>query len=1011
MSRFFSNDSDSDSSDESSENEEENQSKALAPKEAEQFMYDSSDEEEEKRVVRTEKDKHWESFETTIGHIKNHLKINDWVAINNDFDLLQKKINKAKNVIRKHGIPKFYIKCILSIEESQKTQDTKKKSGGKKMSSSNAKGVNTMRQKLRKHNKAYEAQIAAYNKAPLVSEDEEEEEESEASEEEEEPTPVRKAKKAESSDDDDESDDDDDESDDDDDESDDDEDDSKEWDSDDSEDEGQQGAGDDFDIGLMADGGNPYSRDFWTKKAEVDDSVQKKQAIVEFVKRVKLSYKGWEDDLEDAKEDARTAPEYVDKSLRKMERKQKDLDDEKKQKQEVKAVTSKPKSAEEKVYTPEVISKKLKELVSMRGKRGTNRQQVVTDLKLLATKATTPVVMLKVKTTLTAALFDSTLNTVKYMPRATWIDLHKTLIDILDVLKKNPLVRLSEDDEVKDAFEEDDEDSMTMESLMEEEEARTKRLEEKAKRLEEERKQQEEAGEVVIQYVHGNLYAVVQRVVAEFHTSLQHIDPHTPEYVVRLRDEKATVELVARTQAYYKQTEKPALERKVALVRLEMVYYHYIPALDEQSEAKEEKSSARKVGKSRFGCFPAPILTKGKASETHELANFLYSSPDSREKMRALLCHVYHLALHNRCGDARNLLLMSHAQDTINDADIRTRILFNRTMAQMGLCYFRLGEVGKALNCLQELYQSNRFKELLAQGISSTRYGQERDVEKEKLERRRQYPYHMHINLDLLESVHLLSAMFLEVPNLAAFGAEFFTLRRNKKKVISKTFRRLLEHHSSKAFNGPPENTRDSVMAATKAMQQGDWKDAMVNIDRLKMWKLLPNSDVVKGMIRNQVKQVTLKTYLLSYGPQYTSISLAKLSEMFEMSDKDVYKLVSKMIFNDQLQGSWHQPSQCVVMQSEKSTQLQTVCTAYADKASQFLEQNEKLLEQKFGFYTNKQSNNDKSWHNKGGNQGGDKKWDNNNGGGDFNNSYRNSGNAFGNFRNRGANNNNRDRR
>ena len=50
------------------------------------------------------------------------------------------------------------------------------------------------------------------------------------------------------------------------------------------------------------------------------------------------------------------------------------------------------------------------------------------------------------------------------------------------------------------------------------------------------------------------------------------------------------------------------------------------------------------------------------------------------------------------------------------------------------------------------------------------------------------------------------------------------------------------------------------------------------------------------------------------------------------MSDKDVYKLVSKMIFNDQLQGSWHQPSQCVVMQSDKSSQLQMVCTAYADK-------------------------------------------------------------------------------
>ena len=48
----------------------------------------------------------------------------------------------------------------------------------------------------------------------------------------------------------------------------------------------------------------------------------------------------------------------------------------------------------------------------------------------------------------------------------------------------------------------------------------------------------------------------------------------------------------------------------------------------------------------------------------------------------------------------------------------------------------------------------------------------DRTQEQEKLEKRRQVPFHMHINLELMECVYLTSAMLLEIPYMAGSGRE-----------------------------------------------------------------------------------------------------------------------------------------------------------------------------------------------------------------------------------------------
>lgn len=225
------------------------------------------------------------------------------------------------------------------------------------------------------------------------------------------------------------------------------------------------------------------------------------------------------------------------------------------------------------------------------------------------------------------------------------------------------------------------------------------------------------------------------------------------------------------------------------------------------------------------------------------LSTHLYKSGNTVLKYRGMLCHSYHHALHNDIHTARDILLMSHLQEMIHSADVTTQILYNRTLVQIGLCAFRVGLIKDAQVTLQDIFSTQRVKEILAQGLHQQRH-QQMTPEQEKAEKQRQLPFHMHINTELLEAAFLVSSMLTEIPLLASIESE-----EQKRKIVSKPFRRLLDFADRQVFTGPPESTRDHIMQASKALQEGDWERCRDLVYSIKIWALMPEANEVKEML------------------------------------------------------------------------------------------------------------------------------------------------------------------
>jgi len=574
-----------------------------------------------------------------------------------------------------------------------------------------------------------------------------------------------------------------------------------------------------------------------------------------------------------------------------------------------------PKEKQEKVeWSRPVIETKLTEVIAYRGKKNYDRTEQITKLEELsqqAEKLGNSDQVIRILFHVISAQFDMT-NMASNLAINVWTQCFVNITRIMDLIAGlNKEIKEHGENDIVSPLEEQNEEIVS---------------------------------------VPGNLIVLLERLDREYVSSLQNINAHTEEYVSRMQDAALLLNLAERVQKYYQAKNNTPNALRAALIRMSHLYYlprtvkWTIPsavAKNENANAEDEEEVPKEEEDEESS---KKYLTINVLAIISELSSFVIKHGDARTRTHALLYQIYNLAVNEEFFQARDMMLMSHLQDNIHHTDISTQILFNRTMAQLGLCAFREGLIFEAHGCLSDICSSGKQKELLAQGMTSSRFT-DKAPEQERLEKRRQTPPHMQINLDLLETVHLCSALLLEVPNMAANAYDV------KRKVISKPFRRLLDYFDRQVFTGPPENTRDCIVAAARALMSGDWKKTVDILLNLKAWDLIPNSDFVKAMLRRKIQEEGLRTYLFTYSQYYDSLGLNELSAIFELTSNTVHSIISKMMINEELHASWDQPTASIVMHKVEPTRLQALSLQFSEKASIFVENNERLMDYRSGGY------------------------------------------------------------